>query len=330
MVAKNPLIKDNELLKIQDLRVYFETAKAYIKAVDGVSLSVREGEAFGLVGESGSGKSVTIKSIIGLIHPPGKIVSGSVQFKGQELTRLSNRQYTSVRGNQIAMIMQDPMTALNPVTRIRDQIKETLEEDGINSEKEIIERAVQLMKLVGIPAPERRLNEYPHQFSGGMRQRVMIAIALSRNPKLMLADEPTTAVDVTIQDQILKLLVSLQRELGMGLVLVTHDLGIIAQTTDRVAVMYAGRIMEQTDTVTLFKNPHHPYTIGLMNSIPSKKLAGEKLDPIPGLPPNLAHVPEGCRFSPRCVYATDECRQGDFVLREVAPGHVSACIKDVR
>ncbi len=322
--------KGKELLKIEDLHVYFETAKAYIKAVDGVSLSVREGEAFGLVGESGSGKSVTIKSVIGLIHPPGKIVSGSIQYKGQELTKISNRQYYEIRGNDIAMIMQDPMTALNPVMKIRDQIKETLEEDIHMSEKDITERAVHLMKLVGIPAPERRLNEYPHQFSGGMRQRVMIAIALSRNPNLMLADEPTTALDVTIQDQILKLLVSLQQKLGMGLVLVTHDLGVIAQTTDRVAVMYAGRIMEMTDTVTLFKKPHHPYTIGLMNSIPSKKLAGEKLDPIPGLPPNMAHVPPGCRFNPRCVYATDECRQGEIGLREVAPGHVSACIKDVR
>jgi oligopeptide/dipeptide ABC transporter ATP-binding protein len=330
MLPKKDFSNEKELLKIEDLRVYFETAKAHIKAVDGVSLSIREGETFGLVGESGSGKSVTIKSIIGLIHPPGKIVSGSILFKGQELTKMNSRQYHDIRGNDIAMIMQDPMTALNPVLRIKEQIKETLEEDGQLGEKEVIERAVQLMRLVGIPAPERRLNEYPHQFSGGMRQRVMIAIALSRNPKLMLADEPTTAVDVTIQDQILKLLVNLQHKLGMGLVLVTHDLGIIAQTTDRVAVMYAGRIMETTDTVTLFKNPHHPYTMGLMNSIPSKKLAGEQLDPIPGLPPNMAHVPPGCRFNPRCLYATDECRQGEIILRQVAPGHVSACIKDVR
>lgn len=322
--------KTNELLRVENLKVYFETAKAYIKAVDGVSLSVREGEAFGLVGESGSGKSVTIKSIIGLIHPPGKIVSGSIRFSGMELTQKSGREYYEIRGSDIAMIMQDPMTALNPVMRIRDQIRETLQEDGRVTEKEVTERAIHLMKLVGIPAPERRLNEYPHQFSGGMRQRVMIAIALSRSPKLMLADEPTTALDVTIQDQILKLLVSLQHKLGMGLVLVTHDLGVIAQTTERVAVMYAGRIMEMTDTVTLFKRPHHPYTMGLMNSIPSKKLAGEKLDPIPGLPPNMAHVPPGCRFGPRCVYATDECRQGEIRLREVAPGHLSACIKDVR
>jgi len=319
-----------ELLTIKDLKVYYETASRLIKAVDGVSLTVGEGETFGVVGESGSGKSVTIKSVMGLIHPPGKIVSGSIQFKGKELTKFNNREYQEIRGDEIAMIMQDPMTALNPVLKIKDQIKETLEEDGKLPDKEIVERAVQLMKLVGIPAPERRLNEYPHQFSGGMRQRVMIAIALSRNPKLLLADEPTTAVDVTIQDQILKLLVSLQKELGMGLVLVTHDLGIIAQTTDRVAVMYAGRIMEMTDTITLFKRPHHPYTMGLMNSIPSKKLSGEQLDPIPGLPPNMGNLPPGCRFSPRCIYATDECRVGEIGLREIAPGHVSACIKDVR
>ncbi len=319
-----------ELLTVSDLRVYFETSKANIKAVDGISFKVYEGENFGIVGESGSGKSVTIKSIIGLIHPPGKIVTGSIKYKDLELTNLNNNEYHDVRGNDIAMIMQDPMTALNPVMRIREQIKETLEEDGSVSEKEAVERAVQMMRLVGIPAPERRLNEYPHQFSGGMRQRVMIAIALSRNPKLLLADEPTTAVDVTIQDQILKLLVSLQHKLGMGLIMVTHDLGVIAQTSDRVAVMYAGRIMEMTDTVTLFKRPHHPYTLGLMNSVPSNKLAGEDLDPIPGLPPNLAHVPEGCRFHPRCAFATDECRAGEIGLREIGPGHVSACIKDVR
>jgi oligopeptide/dipeptide ABC transporter ATP-binding protein len=186
------------------------------------------------------------------------------------------------------------------------------------------------MRQVGIPAPERRLNEYPHQFSGGMRQRVMIAIAVSRNPKFMLADEPTTAVDVTIQDQILKLLLNLQHELSMGMILVTHDLGIIAQTTDRVAVMYAGRIMEMTDTVTLFTNPHHPYTIGLMNSIPSTKNAQEDLEPIPGLPPNMAHLPPGCLFHPRCSFATDECKIGYPPLRTVGSNHLSACIKDIR
>jgi len=320
----------NEILNVNDLHVYFETPRAVIKAVDGVSFTLRERETFGLVGESGSGKSVTIKSIIRLIHPPGRIVSGSITFAGRDMAKLNGRELNRVRGKEIAMIMQDPMTALNPVLRIREQIMETLGEDGSMKADEKLERAVQLMRLVGIPSPEHSLNEYPHQFSGGMRQRVMIAIALSRNPRLMLADEPTTAVDVTIQDQILKLLLDLQHRLGMGLILVTHDLGIIAQTTDRVAVMYAGRIMEITDTVTLFKNPHHPYTIGLINSIPSIKRAHEELEPIPGLPPNLANIPNGCRFHPRCAYATEECKSGDMPLRLVGQAHYSACIKDVR
>ncbi len=328
MVTKQAL--GNEILNVNDLRVYFETPRAVIKAVDGVSFTLRERETFGLVGESGSGKSVTIKSIIRLIHPPGRIVSGSITFDGRDMAKLNGRDLNHVRGKEIAMIMQDPMTALNPVLRIREQILETLDEEGSMKADEKLERAVQLMRLVGIPSPERRLNEYPHQFSGGMRQRVMIAIALSRNPRLMLADEPTTAVDVTIQDQILKLLLDLQHRLGMGLILVTHDLGIIAQTTDRVAVMYAGCIMETTDTVTLFKTPHHPYTIGLMNSIPSVKRAQEELEPIPGLPPNLARIPSGCRFHPRCAFATEECKSGDMPLRLVGKDHYSACIKDVR
>ena len=319
-----------DLLRVEDLKVHFLTPRATIRAVDGVSFSVRERETFGIVGESGSGKSVTCKAIVRLIHPPGRIIDGSITYNDRDMLQLSNRELNDVRGREIAMIFQDPMTALNPVLRIRDQICETLEEDGEINRQTGTERAIALMKLVGIPAPERRLNEYPHQFSGGMRQRVMIAIALSRNPKLMLADEPTTAVDVTIQDQILKLLLRLQDELGMGLVLVTHDLGIIAQTCDRVAVMYAGRIMELTDTITLFKDPHHPYTMGLMNSIPRKATVRSTLEPIPGMPPNMAKVPPGCSFHPRCRFATDECREGAFDLRLVGVDHYSACIKDVR
>lgn len=321
---------ENVILRIEDLKVQFITSQSIIKAVDGISFSVREKETFGIVGESGSGKSVTLKSIVRLIHPPGKIVSGSIKYKELEMTTAPMKVVNKVRGKEIAMIMQDPMTALNPVLRIRTQIQETLEEDAQIDKKTATEHTISLMRQVGIPAPERRLNDYPHQYSGGMRQRVMIAIALSRNPKFMLADEPTTAVDVTIQDQILKLLIKLQHELGMGMILVTHDLGIIAQTTDRVAVMYAGRIMEMTDTVTLFKNPHHPYTIGLMNSIPSSKRAREELEPIPGMPPNMAHIPPGCPFHPRCTFATDECMVGDLSLRTVGPGQLSACIKDVR
>ncbi|MCJ7626528.1 MAG: ABC transporter ATP-binding protein [Anaerolineaceae bacterium] len=322
--------RENIILRIEDLKVQFITSRSTIRAVDGISFSVREKETFGIVGESGSGKSVTVKSIVRLIHPPGKIVSGSIWYKELEMTSAPMREVNKVRGKEIAMIMQDPMTALNPVLRIREQIQETLEEDAQIDKKTSAEYAIALMRQVGIPAPERRMNEYPHQYSGGMRQRVMIAIALSRNPKFMLADEPTTAVDVTIQDQILKLLIKLQHELGMGMILVTHDLGIIAQTTDRVAVMYAGRIMEMTDTVALFKNPHHPYTIGLMNSIPSSKRAQEELVPIPGMPPNMAHIPPGCPFHPRCAFATDECMVGDLALRTVGPNQLSACIKDIR
>jgi oligopeptide/dipeptide ABC transporter ATP-binding protein len=319
-----------EMLQIENLKVSFVTPRHIIKAVDGVSFSVRERESFGIVGESGSGKSVTCRSIVRLIHPPGRITQGSIKFEGQNILTLSDRELNQVRGRQIGMIFQDPMTSLNPVMKIRDQILETFAEDRSFEGDAAIERAIDLMKMVGIPAPERRLNEYPHQFSGGMRQRVMIAISLSRSPRLLLADEPTTAVDVTIQDQILKLLLHIQQEIGMGLVLVTHDLGVVAQTCDRVAVMYAGRVMELTDTITLFKQPHHPYTMGLLNSIPSALLPGGKLQPIPGQPPNMAHIPKGCRFQPRCRFATEECLSGEFPLREVSPKHFSACIKDVK
>jgi oligopeptide/dipeptide ABC transporter ATP-binding protein len=319
-----------EMLQVEDLKVIFQTPHSIIKAVDGVSFTVHERESFGIVGESGSGKSVTCRSIARLIHLPGKITSGSILFEGLNLLALTDRDLNAVRGRQIGMIFQDPMTALNPVMKIRDQILETFQEDHSYEGEAAIERAVSLMKMVGIPAPERRLNEYPHQFSGGMRQRVMIAISLSRSPRLILADEPTTAVDVTIQDQILKLLLHIQHESGMSLVLVTHDLGVVAQTCDRVAVMYAGRIMELTDTITLFKEPHHPYTMGLLSSVPSALLPGGKLLPIPGQPPNMAHLPSGCRFSPRCQFATDECRVGEFPLRTVGPKHYSACIKDLR
>ncbi len=318
-----------EVLKIEDLQVKFYTRNATITAVDGVSFSIRERETLGLVGESGSGKSVTCRSIVRLVHPPGKIVKGKILYENRDLLGLTETEINDLRGKQIAMIFQDPMTALNPVLRIRDQILEALEEEGQATRRENIQTAITLMKLVGIPIPERRLNEYPHQFSGGMRQRVMIATALSRKPRLLLADEPTTAVDVTVQDQILKLLLRLQRELGMSLLLVTHDLGIVAQTCDRVAVMYAGRIMEMADTVTLFKTPHHPYTMGLMNSVPTVKTHRQRLVPIPGQPPNMADLPKGCRFHPRCQFATDECRSGDLTLRPVGKEHWSACIKDV-
>jgi oligopeptide/dipeptide ABC transporter ATP-binding protein len=319
-----------DLIRVEDLKVQFLMPKVTVKAVDGVSFSIRERETFGLVGESGSGKSVTCRSILRLVHPPGKIVSGRIVYKGRDLVTMRDSEFNKIRGRQISMIFQDPMTALNPVLRVRDQILETLDNASEDVRQEKIERAIELMKLVGIPAPERRLREYPHQFSGGMRQRVMIAISLSRSPHLLLADEPTTAVDVTIQDQVLKLLLKIQHERGMSLLLVTHDLGIVAQTCDRVAVMYAGRMMELADTVRLFKSAHHPYTMGLMNSVPSRQLAGKRLKPIPGSPPSLAEVPPGCPFHPRCEYATEECSQGKPELRLVGPDHLSACIKDVR
>ncbi len=319
-----------ELLMVENLQVKFFTHLSTITAVDGVTFSIRERETLGLVGESGSGKSVTCRSIVRLIQRPGKIVGGRIIYNNRDILSLSRRELNNFRGKEVSMIFQDPMTALNPVLRIRDQIIETLEEDQENSPQENLQTAIKLMKMVGIPIPERRLTEYPHQFSGGMRQRVMIATAISRKPRLLLADEPTTAVDVTIQDQILKLLLHLQHEFGMSLLLVTHDLGIVAQTCDRVAVMYAGRIIEMTDTVTLFKNFHHPYTMGLMNSIPTVKATRHRLIPIPGMPPDMAKLPDGCRFHPRCQFATDECRSGDIPLRQVGNNHFSACIKDVR
>jgi len=319
-----------DLLRVKDLKVRFKLPRSTVKAVDGVSFAVRERESFGIVGESGSGKTVTCRSIARLIHPPGEIYNGTISYNGRDILAMSDQELSQVRGGEIAMIFQDPMTALNPVLTVREQIQETLEEEGAIGREEATERAVRLLELVGMPAPKQRLSEYPHQFSGGMRQRVMIAIALSRMPRLLLADEPTTAVDVTIQDQILKLLVRLQGELGMGLVLVTHDLGVIAQTCDRVAVMYAGRVMEMADTVTLFKDPHHPYSMGLMNSVPRKREVRDRLEPIPGNPPDMTDLPTGCRFHPRCGFATDECREGHFDLRKVAPDHYSACIKDLR
>lgn len=318
------------LLVVQDLRVRFFMKRSTIRAVDGVSFTVGKRETFGLVGESGSGKSVTCRSILRLVHPPGRIVSGRILYKGHNVLEMQEQEMAKIRGREIAMIFQDPMTALNPVLRIRDQILETLGKDARDNSQTAYEKAIELMRLVGIPAPERRLEQYPHQFSGGMRQRVMIAIALSRSPNLLLADEPTTALDVTIQDQVLKLLLTLQRERGMSLILVTHDLGIVAQTCDRVAVMYAGRIVELGDTVTLYQWPHHPYTQGLLDSLPSRRTVRRRLTPIPGSPPSLSEVPPGCAFHPRCRHATKQCTEKTPELRQVGQDHFSACIRDLR
>ena len=276
------------------------------------------------MGESGCGKSQTLRSILGLLKQPGRITGGAIRYKGADIAKMSQRELQKIRGKEISMIFQEPMTALNPVLRIRSQMYEAFEGEKLSKEEKR-RRAIELLKLVGIPSPETRLDEYPHQFSGGMRQRAMIAIALGARPKLLLADEPTTALDVTIQDQIMKLLNQLKQELGMSIILVTHDLGVIAQMCDRVAVMYAGQIVEMTDTVTLFSRPRHPYTYGLMGSLPNEETAGTTLEAIKGSPPNLAHLPEGCPFSPRCKYACDLCRRERPALTEVEPGHLARC-----
>jgi peptide/nickel transport system ATP-binding protein/oligopeptide transport system ATP-binding protein len=313
------------LLELRDLRTVFHTARGAFTAVDGVNLELREGEVLGLVGESGSGKSVTLRSILRLVRPPG-IVSGTVLWRGANLLELSEARLRKVRGGEISMIFQEPMTALNPVLSVGEQITETLREHTALSSREVQDRAVELLELVGIPSPRERLKDFPHQFSGGMRQRAMIAIALASNPKLLLADEPTTALDVTIQDQILKLLLRLKDTLGMGVILVTHDLGVVAQTCDRVAVMYAGRIVEVAPATELFKQPRHAYTLGLLNSVPGAESTRRPLIPIPGAPPNLANLPPGCPFAPRCSYATPECNTDRPALVAISSTRLSACI----
>ena len=312
------------LLSVKNLSTEFPVKKGIVRAVEDVSFDVDQGQILAIVGELGSGKSVTSLSIMGLLAEPGHVAGGSLEFEGKDLATLSEKQYRELRGNDMAMIFQEPMTALNPVLRIRSQMYEAFEGEKLSKEEKR-RRAIELLKLVGIPSPETRLDEYPHQFSGGMRQRAMIAIALGARPKLLLADEPTTALDVTIQDQIMKLLNQLKQELGMSIILVTHDLGVIAQMCDRVAVMYAGQIVEMTDTVTLFSRPRHPYTYGLMGSLPNEETAGTTLEAIKGSPPNLAHLPEGCPFSPRCKYACDLCRRERPALTEVEPGHLARC-----
>ena len=317
---------DEHLLEVKNLKVSFKIGKKKLTAVDNVTFSLDRGKVIGIVGESGCGKSVTATSIMRLVSPSVCEIDENSQilFEGEDLSKASEARMRKVRGNEISMIFQEPMTALNPVLRIRSQMYEAFEGEKLSKEEKR-RRAIELLKLVGIPSPETRLDEYPHQFSGGMRQRAMIAIALGARPKLLLADEPTTALDVTIQDQIMKLLNQLKQELGMSIILVTHDLGVIAQMCDRVAVMYAGQIVEMTDTVTLFSRPRHPYTYGLMGSLPNEETAGTTLEAIKGSPPNLAHLPEGCPFSPRCKYACDLCRRERPALTEVEPGHLARC-----
>jgi len=315
------------LLEVRDLRTQFFTQDGVVKAVDGVSFHLMPGETLGLVGESGCGKSITALSIMRLIpSPPGKIVSGEILFEGEDILKMSDDEVRSIRGRKIAMIFQDPMTSLNPVLTINRQISEALELHLGMSKQQARQRAIELLKMVGIPNAEQRVDQYPHQFSGGMRQRVMIAMALSCNPSLLIADEPTTALDVTIQAQILDLIRNLQREHNTALILITHDLGVVAGMTDRIHVMYAGHIVETAPTEELFENPKHPYTVGLLNSIPRLDAPRkERLNPIRGLPPDLIDLPDMCPFVPRCDFAREKCSEKNPPLFDVNPVHRSAC-----
>ncbi|HET9016671.1 MAG TPA: ABC transporter ATP-binding protein [Thermomicrobiaceae bacterium] len=315
------------LLDVKDLRTQFFTQDGVVKAVDGVNFHLMPGETLGVVGESGCGKSITAMSIMRLIPtPPGKIVSGQILFEGEDIIKMSDEEVRSIRGNKIAMIFQDPMTSLNPVLTINRQISEALELHLGMSRSQARQRSVELLKMVGIPNAEERVDQYPHQFSGGMRQRVMIAMALSCNPRLLIADEPTTALDVTIQAQILDLMRNLQQEHNTSLMMITHDLGVVAGMTDRIQVMYAGHIVEAAPTEELFANPKHPYTVGLLNSIPRlDALSKSKLNPIRGLPPDLIDLPDMCPFLPRCDYAREKCEQKNPPLMDVSPTHRSAC-----
>ncbi len=315
------------LLRVKDLRTYFYTEEGVVKAVDGVSYEVEEGETLALVGESGCGKSVSALSILRLIpNPPGKIVGGEIWFDGQDLLKLDEDEIRRIRGNRIAMVFQEPMTSLNPVLTIGRQLTEAIELHLKYDKEQARKRAIELLEMVGIPEAPTRLNDYPHQFSGGMRQRVMIAMALSCNPKLLIADEPTTALDVTIQAQILEIMARLSRELGTAVIIITHNLGIVARYADRVNVMYAGRIIETATARELYANPKHPYTVGLLKSVPRlDETRKEKLDPIEGQPPDLTNLPKGCAFYPRCRWHVDKCLEEYPPLMMVGERHFTAC-----
>ncbi len=320
------------LLDVRNLETQFKTQDGVVKAVNNVSFYVNRGETLGIVGESGSGKSVTSLSVMRLIpNPPGRITGGEVMFDGQDLLKLSEESMRELRGNRIAMIFQDPMTSLNPVLTIGQQIIESLVLHLKLSPAEARARTIELLQMVGIPGAEKRVDEYPHQFSGGMRQRVMIAMALACNPELLIADEPTTALDVTIQAQILELIEKLQAELGMAVIIITHDLGVVAGMSDRVMVMYAGRVVEEGSTRDIFHNPRMPYTIGLLKSIPRlDNVSGKRLEPIRGLPPDLITLGQICAFSPRCdFYQAGVCDAKVPPLRSVGENHKAACLFDI-
>jgi oligopeptide transport system ATP-binding protein len=319
------------LLEVRNLQTYFSTRDGVVKAVDGISYDVKEGETVGLVGESGCGKSVSALSILRLIpNPPGKIVGGELFFEGRDLLKLKEKEMQRIRGNDITMVFQEPMTSLNPVLTIGRQVSEPIELHKNMDKKTARKESITLLDSVQIPASESRVGSYPHQFSGGMRQRVMIAMALSCNPKLLIADEPTTAIDVTIQAQLLELMKQLTLDLGTALIVITHNLGVVARYADRVNVMYAGRIVEQGTAKEIYDDPRHPYTIGLLKSVPRlDQTVKERLIPIEGLPPDLTDLPTGCAFRPRCVHTIDRCREETPNLIPVADGHYKACWIDV-
>jgi len=319
-----------ELLKIDNLQTHFSTRAGLVKAVDNVSFSINQGELVGLVGESGCGKSITALSVMRLISSPGKIVGGKIYFNGEDLTLASEVRLRQIRGNEIAMIFQDPMTSLNPVYTVGEQIAEALRLHHKLDRKQAWDAAIAAMKEVSIPSPERRVNDYPHQLSGGMRQRVMIAMALACDPELLIADEPTTALDVTIQAQILELLDDLRRSRNLAVLLITHDLGVIAEVADRVCVMYTGRIVEESGVEELFDDPKHPYTRGLLKSVPKLTAAGEnkveRLQTIDGTVPSPTDLPKGCHFAPRCEYAMDICTTREIPLISLPSGARVRCV----
>lgn len=315
------------VLEVNDLHVSFHTYAGEVKAVRGVNFSVGQGETVAIVGESGCGKSVTAKSIMRLLpSPPVQYKQGSIEFQGQSIFDVSEKEMQRIRGNQISMIFQDPMTSLNPTSKIGSQIVEAVLKHNDISKKAAAEKAIDMLKLVGIPQPDKRVNQYPHEFSGGMRQRAMIAMALACNPRLLIADEPTTALDVTIQAQILELMKKIQNETGTSIILITHDLGVVAEVADRVVVMYAGQVAETGTVKELFANPQHPYTMGLLNSIPRLDMdKSQPLSPIIGTPPDLIEPPKGCPFYARCQYAMRVCKNHDPDLEEVRSNQFAAC-----